>query len=52
MNGWGILFFALVIVLLVLFIVLQRRKPERADEIAASADGVWKRWLAKLRGQA
>jgi hypothetical protein len=30
-------------------LILQRRKPEEADKVAATADGLWKRVLAKLR---
>jgi preprotein translocase subunit SecG len=51
MNTIVLLFFLVVIAVLIGYVVLQRREPEKADEIAAQADSVWKRLLAKVRGK-
>lgn len=41
MNVWWILGIG-AIVLLVLFIIVQRRKPDEADKIASGLDSAWK----------
>ena len=51
MNPYVLLFFLIVIAILIGYVVLQRRDPERADEIAATADSWWQRALDKMRGR-
>lgn len=43
MNGFLALAVIGVLVILVAFIVLQRKKPEEADAIAQKADSWWKK---------
>ena len=47
---WSLLVVGIIIAL-ALFIVLQRRDPAKADEIAASADNWYKKLLNKIRGK-
>lgn len=49
MSSYAILFFGIIIFVLILYIVLQRRETEQADAIAGKLDGWYKRLLAKLR---
>ena len=45
----GLLIALVAIALLVGFIVLQRRRPQDADELASAADSLWKRILKRIR---
>lgn len=52
MNNWIVAGSVLLLIAcLIGLIVLQRRKPEEADALAATADGFWKRLLARFRKQ-